>query len=1105
MAQMNAPIISFTGGMVGKILHNRVDVQTYPSACEDQINCWPYAQGPMDRRMGFKFINEFYNSEQKGKLIPFVFSISQSYIILATESGFEFYTQDGKITIPSVTSQLNDTSFTQSTVDLVQAATITASSTGGTGTIAGLKDSNTGTWWESTDADSQWLKFDLGTAKTVRDIRITAGSSGNDKAPTAFSIEGSNSGAFTGEQTLVATVTEAATGSYGVSSIKKFRVTPSTAYRYWRILMTDKQGAFGQTNEYRIAKIAMYDLWWRDESENAASSTITGGKLYLDSDGANEAAVIQELTVNQTGSIHILKFKVFHGPVDVAIGTTRGGTELKEAKDMETGTHYVEFTPNVGTVYIKFSHSANAGRILDSAEIITNNTRLLVEHPYYEAELPYIHYQQIGDVLYMTHGSHWSRRVVRRGHRSWSVERFLPKDGPFGTQNTGDMTLTPSGTSGQITLTSSRSYFDAVYDEDCLFEISGPGQAAEITANSGDVYTNGIKVYGVADAQRTFQVEITGSFTGTIHLQRSSGNTNNYTDFLTYTAPTVAAIDDNLDNQTWYYRLAIKPGNLTAGTVNLRIWFTGGSSTGRCRIISVTSATSAIAEVIEPFANTSGSSTWKRGEWSAKDGFPVSVTRGYGRLWFGRGIQIWASKSDDFTSFLTGPEDDKSIAVSLASPSSDAIRSLSFLTHLVIGTATAESVGLPNTNAQPVSPTNFKTMDSSYEGVSKVMPVTVGGSVLYAHRNSRKLMQFTQNPKALSDTSYISVDLNRLSPELLQAGIKSLGVQNEPERRIYVVLNDGTMMSLLFRREEDVVAWSRITTEGRIEDVQVISQEDRDAIYIIVRRFINGVWKRYIEKLTHELPVNDEDRVHLDSYLSYDLERPSAIIEPSGTSGTVTIKSDANIFNSGHVNSILWLNGGRGKITVYTSATQVTMQVYSTLESTLPAAAGLWGLNPEASNLSGLSHLEGKTVSIYGDRMDLGTKTVSGGVVTLPKECSVAHVGLSYDSKFKSLKLSYGAQKGTALTMPKAIKNIGVLLYKAGTGISIGPTYERMRPLIVKKASTPLGEPDPLFTGELYEAFDARYDQDSRICIKWTGCSPGTIAGLVPQIDEHDR
>lgn len=1106
MGQLNPPIVTFTGGIVGKLLHNRVDIQTYPTAAEEQLNCLPSAQGPLGRRPPLKFIDEFVNSSQKGKLLPFVFSVEQSYIILATESGFEFFTRDGKIEIDNVSVQLQDSSFAQTTVDLVQAATVTASSTGGTGALANIKDTNAGTWWESTTDDTQWLKFDLGSAKRVRELQIQAANAENDRAPTGFILQASTTGAFTGEQVNVLTVTEAETVSYAASAIKRFRVTPSTSYRYWRIFMSDKQEAFGAANEFRIATVKMYDLWWRDESEGAANTTLTGGNLYLDSDGANEAAVCQELSISNTSAYHVLKIKVFHGPINIDIGTTRLGYDLVREKALATGTHYISFVPGASTVYVKLYHDDNAGRIVQSCEVVTGTTRLLVEHPYTEANLPNIHFQQIGDVLYMTSGAHWTRRLVRRGHRSWSVERFLPLDGPFGTQNSGAMTLTPSATSGQITLTASEPYFDSSDDEDCLFEITGPGQAAELTANSGDQYTSGIKVYGVADAQRTFQVEITGSFTGTIHLQRSSGNENNYTDFRAYTTPIVEAIDDNLDNQTWYYRLAIKPGNLSAGTVTMRIFFTGGSTTGRCRIISVTSSTTAIAEVIAPFSNTSGSSTWKRGEWSAKDGFPVGVTRGFGRLWLARGIKLWGSKSDNFTSFEGGSEADNAITFSIAAPSSDAVRFLAFLQHLVIGTAVTESIGLGNTQSEPVSPTNFQIIPASEEGVSKIMPVTVAGSVLYPHRNQRKLMQFTQNPKALSDTAYISVDLNRLSPDLLKAGIKSIGVQNEPERRNHLVLGDGSVMSLLFRREEDIVAWSEFRTDGRFEDVQVISQNDQDAVYAIVRRKINGTWKRYIERFAAEDVINDEDRCHLDSYLSYELERPDAIAEPDGLTGTVTITTDSAAFDLLDVGKVLWINGGRGTITGYTSSTEIEITVTSTLDSTDTAAPGTWGFNSNVSAVAGLGHLEGKTVRIFGDRMDLGTAVVSGGGLNLPKACSVVHVGLPYVSRFKSLKLSYAAQKGTALNMPKAVKNIGFLLYKCGPNtIYFGPSFDRLRPLILKSAQTPLGEPDPLFIGEKFEAFDARYDQDARICIEWRGCAPGSIAGLVPGIDEHDR
>jgi hypothetical protein len=957
MGAINPPVVTFTGGVVGQILHNRVDIQTYPTAAEEQTNCWPTAQGPLHRRPPLKFVEEFVNSDRKGKLFPFVFSVDQSYIILATESGFEFFTQDGKIVIDTVSS--------------------------------------------------------------------------------AFST---------------------------------------------------------------------FTSGWFDTSSGASSATIVGDLLYLDSDGGTEASGEKVLTVSNINSMHIIKLSVFHGPVNVRIGSSSGGTQYYDERDFGTGVHYIEVTPTSGSLYFTVWHEDNTARIIEGLSVVSGTNRLLVEHPYLEEDLPYVHYQQIGDVLYLTNSRYWTRRLMRRGHRTWSVERFLPPDGPFAKQDDQGIQIRPSATSGWINLYSSAPYFDLENDEDCLFEITNSGQSSELTTSVSDVQTSGIKVTGVADAQRTFQVEITGTFVGTVWLQRSSGNENSYTDFRSYTAPIVEAIDDNLDNQTWYYRLRIKPGGLTSGTVTIRIFFAGGTTTGICRVVSVTTSQAAIAEVLQPFSNTAFSSTWRRGEWSGRDGFPVSVTRGFGRLWLARGIKLWGSKSDDFTSFEDGAEADNSISFSIAAPSSDAVRYLAFLSHLVVGTATAEFIGLGNTQSEPVGPSNFQIIPSSEEGGAKIMPVTVSGSVLYAHRNLNKLMQFTQNPKALSDTSYISVDLNRLSPELLKPGILSLGIQSEPERRNHLVLSDGTLWSLLFRREEDIVAWSKIVTDGRFEDVQVISQNDQDAVYAIVRRKIGGSWVRYIERFGVEDPANDEDMFHLDSYLSYDLIRPDAIAEPSGTTGTVTVNADGAAFLVGDVGMTMWINGGRGVITSYTNNASVQVQIYSELESTNPSAPGMWGMNDEVSTVSGLDHLEGKTVRIYGDRMDLGTATVASGSITLPKACSVVHVGLPFESRYKSLKLSYGAQKGTALNMPKAVKNIGFLLYKCGpSGMYFGHSFDKMNPLVLKSAQTPLGEPDPLFTGEKYEAFNARYNEDARICIKWTGCAPGTIAGLVPAIDEHDR
>src|SRR5690606_26462666 len=248
--------------------------------------------------------------------------------------------------------------------------------------------------------------------------------------------------------------------------------------------------------------------------------------------------------------------------------------------------------------------------------------------------------------------------------------------------------------------------------------------------------------------------------------------------------------------------------------------------------------------------------------------------------------RIWASASDDFTNFEEGTDDAQAFSRRLATPSSEGIRYLRFLNHLVIGTKTAEHIGVPNTASEPVGPTNFQTLASTYKGGSSIMPVEADGSVIFIDRTRKKVLQFTPNPKALSETAYITVDLNELSPDLMWDGIVDMGIQRLPEPRIFVVLASGIVRTLLFRRDVGdlgIAAWSTIRTPGGfIENVNVVPQNEEDAVYFIVRRTINGQTVSYIERLGSEVVLNDEDAFYLDSALSLELTRPQTAARPSG-------------------------------------------------------------------------------------------------------------------------------------------------------------------------------------------------------------------------------
>lgn len=959
MASVNPPVVTFTGGILGGELHNRVDIPSYQTGCSVMENLRPKLQGPMTRRPPLLHVDAFDDHNAIGKLYKFLYSDAENYLVLHTSAGFQFYVNDERVTIPSVTASLEEE--------------------------------------------------------------------------------------------------------------------------------------------------------WTAASAPPTTITVIGTDLWLDSDGSTPAIARKEITTSNVDTLHVLKFEIVHGLMNVRIGTSAGGSDLMNYTRLRTGVYHLAFTPTASVVYLEFWHEDNAGRVLkDNVAIATGTTSYLLPSPYLEADIRAVDREQIRDVMYLTHRDYWPRRLERRGQHSWSIAKLMPDDGPLDDANTTSTSLTPSGTRGEINLTASADLF--VPDEaGTIYELSAGGQNKEAAASTDSVFTDGIKVTGIGAESRSFTLTISGTFVATVTLQRSSGNENDYTDWQTYTSPQALSVYDAQDNQTWYYRLAVKAGAYSSGTANLALSFQGGSTTGLVRVVQYTSATQVVAEVVgkNSLASVLPTRVWKRGSWNTTDGFPDYVTRGFGRLFLGRGSTIWASKSDNFTSFAAGTKADEAFTTTVASPASDSMRWLAMLNHLVIGTSSQEQIGLGSTTTEPVGPTNFQLLDGSEEGSIAVKPVVVGNSVLYVHRSKRKLMQFLPNPRALSETSYVSVDLTARSPEILNAEIVGMSAQREPDRRIYVWLASGRLVELLFRREGelDVVAWSNVTTGGRIEDGEVVPSDSQDTCYFITRRETysnSGVFHRAIEKYGPERILCPDEYGHLDAAVRHRLERPDTVARVDGTSGRINITTDEDSFVEADVGSTLWINGGRGTIDDFGNARIVAMQVTTPLESDDAADSGTWGFGPPMETISGLDHLEGQTVRIFGDLKDLGTAVVADGEVALPEPASMALVGLHMRSRWRSLKLAYGAQKGSALTMPKAIKGLGLLLYRTGAQLAFGPTFSKLFPLKTRSTEA-WDEPTMLYTGEKEVSLDVGFSPDPRLCLEIDGPAPATIAGYVPRMDTRDR
>lgn len=81
---------SFVTGEISPLLLGRTDLVKYNSACESIENFTVRVQGGLSRRPGLRFIN---NIPGPGKLIPFIFSSEQSFVLVIVDQEIFFYTK----------------------------------------------------------------------------------------------------------------------------------------------------------------------------------------------------------------------------------------------------------------------------------------------------------------------------------------------------------------------------------------------------------------------------------------------------------------------------------------------------------------------------------------------------------------------------------------------------------------------------------------------------------------------------------------------------------------------------------------------------------------------------------------------------------------------------------------------------------------------------------------------------------------------------------------------------------------------------------------------------------------------------------------------------
>jgi hypothetical protein len=160
------------------------------------------------------------------------------------------------------------------------------------------------------------------------------------------------------------------------------------------------------------------------------------------------------------------------------------------------------------------------------------------------------------------------------------------------------------------------------------------------------------------------------------------------------------------------------------------------------------------------------------------------------------------------------------------------------------------------------------------------------------------------------------------------------------------------------------------------------------------------------------------------------------------------------------------------------------------------------------TTITGLSHLEGKTVVVWGDGRDLGTYTVSGGQITgITTAVSNAIVGLYYEARFESMKQCFAAAMGTPLNQRKRIDHVGLILLDTHyQGLQFGPDFDNLDdlPLMSQEQVTPADTVWEEFDEDSI-VFPGTWSTDSRICLKAFAPRPCTVLAATISMTTSDK
>jgi hypothetical protein len=756
--------------------------------------------------------------------------------------------------------------------------------------------------------------------------------------------------------------------------------------------------------------------------------------------------------------------------------------------------------------------------------------------PYTSAQIDRLKVVQNADVMTITHPSHPVNELTRTAHDAWTITPVT-----FGASWAlpGGLTCTPSPT-GAVTYSYTITAIDKETGKESLRGLISASQTitAATAANPG-VFTSA--AHGNLTGDLVYLDNIAGSGPWTVlngryfTINNAAANTYEIIDEDNNLVDTSAFGAYPGSGRTRRAFVKITNGAATASNtigwtnINAERYYVYKFDNGQFGFIGETKALSFKDDNIQ--ANLARTPPEQR--FFAHEAGKYPQAPGYHEQ---RRIFGGSDTAPDQTDFsqVGGPENmnrstplqaDDAFTTKLNSRQVNEIRHFVSLSDLLTFTDGAEWKSSAGSDSA-FSAESIRQRQQSTWGCSHIRPLVVGDTVLFIDPSNSKVRTLGYS---FQKDGYSGVQVNLLSQHMTEfRSFRDWALSMAPEPRVYAPADDGECLAFTYEQEQEVIGWSHFDTDGSYESVCVLRNSTTTAsrengIYYIIKRKINGVTVRYIEKQASRSISDVRDAYFVDCGLSYDAPiaiegvtsanpvvvtatghglTNGATVELSGIKWETTFDSMFNAVDPNHLNNVQFL---------VANATANTFEITDMLGAPIDGS-GFSGyieggsIRVCVSTLTGFDHILGKEIVVLADGdvfTGITIDTVAGGVgFTLPggRKAARIHAGLRFISDAQLLSIE--SPSGTIQGKMAHINGVSVRV-KDTRGLRVGPSFDQLEPF-EDRTDEAFGEPTRLQNGIRTMPLRPDWLQGASACFRQADPLPWTLIQAVLDVDVED-